>query len=48
MTPKRRLNILQADDGSEHVQAAIQWLQDHPPTSENPIMSPIQNVRSGS
>jgi len=28
MTPKRRLNILLADDGSQHAQAAVEWLQD--------------------
>jgi nucleotide-binding universal stress UspA family protein len=27
MTPKRRLNILLADDGSQHAQAAVEWLQ---------------------
>jgi nucleotide-binding universal stress UspA family protein len=30
MTPKRRLNILLADDGSQHAQAAVEWLQDIP------------------
>jgi len=27
MTPKQRLNILLADDGSQHAQAAVEWLQ---------------------
>jgi nucleotide-binding universal stress UspA family protein len=27
MTPKRRLNVLLADDGSQHAQAAVEWLQ---------------------
>ena len=30
MTPKRRLNILLADDGSQHAQAAVELLQDLP------------------
>jgi nucleotide-binding universal stress UspA family protein len=30
MTPKKRLNILLADDGSQHAQAAIELLQDIP------------------
>ena len=30
MTPKRRLNILLADDGSQHAQAAVEWLQSIP------------------
>ncbi|HLO33962.1 MAG TPA: universal stress protein [Anaerolineales bacterium] len=30
MTPKRRLNILLADDGSQHAQAAVEWLQNIP------------------
>jgi nucleotide-binding universal stress UspA family protein len=30
MTPKRRLNVLLADDGSQHAQAAVEWLQDIP------------------
>src|SRR5512145_1401955 len=27
MTPRQRLNILLADDGSQHAQAAVEWLQ---------------------
>lgn len=27
MTPKRRLNVLLADDGSQHAQVAVEWLQ---------------------
>lgn len=36
MTPRKRLNILLADDGSQHAQAAAQFLQDIPlsPTSQ--------------
>lgn len=35
MTPKQRLNILLADDGSQHAQAAVEWLQSSlPPKSE--------------
>jgi nucleotide-binding universal stress UspA family protein len=36
MTPKRRLNILLADDGSQHAQAAVEWLQSAclPPKSQ--------------
>ncbi|MGZ9165314.1 MAG: universal stress protein [Anaerolineales bacterium] len=30
MTPKQRLNILLADDGSQHAQAAVEWLQNIP------------------
>lgn len=30
MTPKKRLNILLADDGSQHAQAAVEWLQNTP------------------
>jgi len=30
MTPKQRLNILLADDGSQHAQAAVEWLQSIP------------------
>jgi nucleotide-binding universal stress UspA family protein len=30
MTPKKRLNILLADDGSQHAQAAVEWLQSVP------------------
>jgi nucleotide-binding universal stress UspA family protein len=30
MTPKKRLNILLADDGSQHAQAAVELLQDLP------------------
>ena len=30
MTPKKRLNILLADDGSQHAQAAVELLQDMP------------------
>ena len=30
MTPQRRLNILLADDGSQHAQAAVELLQDLP------------------
>lgn len=30
MTPKKRLNILLADDGSQHAQAAVEWLQSIP------------------
>jgi nucleotide-binding universal stress UspA family protein len=30
MTPKKRLNILLADDGSQHAQAAVELLQDIP------------------
>lgn len=30
MTPKKRLNILLADDGSQHAQAAVEWLQNLP------------------
>src|SRR5574339_1016211 len=30
MTPKRRLNILLADDGSQHAQASVEWLQNIP------------------
>jgi len=35
MTPKQRLNILLADDGSQHAQAAVEWLQNIslPPSS---------------
>ena len=36
MTPKQRLNILLADDGSQHAQAAVEWLQNIslPPKSQ--------------
>jgi nucleotide-binding universal stress UspA family protein len=36
MTPKQRLNILLADDGSQHAQAAVEWLQSIslPPNSQ--------------
>jgi nucleotide-binding universal stress UspA family protein len=36
MTPKKRLNILLADDGSQHAQAAVEWLQSSslPPKSQ--------------
>lgn len=36
MTPKQRLNILLADDGSQHAQAAVEWLQNIslPPQSQ--------------
>lgn len=27
MTPKRRLNVLLADDGPQHAQVAVEWLQ---------------------
>jgi nucleotide-binding universal stress UspA family protein len=30
MAPKQRLNILLADDGSQHAQAAVEWLQSIP------------------
>src|SRR5512139_405636 len=30
MTPKQRLNILLAHDGSEHAYAAVEWLQTIP------------------
>jgi hypothetical protein len=30
MTPKKRLNILLADDGSQHAQSAVELLQDIP------------------
>lgn len=30
MTPPRRLNVLLADDGSQHAQAAVEWLQSIP------------------
>ena len=42
MTPKKRLNILQADDGSQHAQAAIELLQNIP----IPIKSRIWILRA--
>jgi nucleotide-binding universal stress UspA family protein len=30
MTPQRRLNVLLADDGSQHAQAAVEWLKNIP------------------
>lgn len=30
MTPKRRLNVLLADDGSQHARLAVEWLQSVP------------------
>lgn len=38
MTPKRRLNILLADDGSQHAQAAVEWLQDIPLPAKSRIL----------
>lgn len=37
MTPKKRLNILLADDGSQHAQAAVELLQDIPISSKSHI-----------
>lgn len=37
MTPRKRLNILLADDGSQHAQAAVQFLQTIPPASTSQV-----------
>lgn len=38
MTPKKRLNILLADDGSQHAQAAVQLLQELPLPPKSSIL----------
>jgi nucleotide-binding universal stress UspA family protein len=38
MTPKRRLNILLADDGSQHAQAAVELLQELPLPPKSSIL----------
>ncbi|MGE5252221.1 MAG: universal stress protein [Bacteroidota bacterium] len=38
MTPKKRLNILLADDGSQHAQAAIELLQDLPLPAKTSVL----------
>ena len=38
MTPKQRLNILLADDGSQHAQAAVEWLQSISPLPDSQIL----------
>jgi len=37
MAPKKRLNILLADDGSQHAQAAVELLQNIPIPSKSHI-----------
>ncbi|HEY5729166.1 MAG TPA: universal stress protein [Anaerolineales bacterium] len=46
MTPKKRLNILFADDGSQHAQAAVEFLKDIPLTRDSRI-SVIHAFSSG-
>jgi len=46
MTPKKRLNILFADDGSQHAQAAVELLKDFPLT-RNSRISVIHGFSSG-
>jgi len=46
MTPKKRLNILFADDGSQHAQAAVEFLKDIPLTRDSRI-SVIHAFNSG-
>jgi len=38
MTPEQRLNILLADDGSQHAQAAVEWLQSVPLSPKSRIL----------
>ena len=46
MTPKQRLNILLADDGSQHAQAAVEWLQSIPLPPKSQI-SVVRAFHSG-
>ncbi|MDD1696596.1 MAG: universal stress protein [Methanoregula sp.] len=46
MTPKKRLNILFADDGSQHAQAAVELLRDIP-LPENSRISVLHAFNSG-
>ncbi len=46
MTPKKRLNILFADDGSQHAQAAVELLQDVP-LPPNSRISVLRAFHSG-
>jgi len=46
MTPKKRLNILFADDGSQHAQAAVEMLKDIP-LPQNSRISVIQAFTPG-
>jgi nucleotide-binding universal stress UspA family protein len=46
MTPKKRLNILFADDGSQHAQAAVELLKDFPLT-RNSRISVVHAFNSG-
>jgi nucleotide-binding universal stress UspA family protein len=46
MTPKRRLNILFADDGSQHAQAAVELLKDIP-LPPNSSISVVHAFNSG-
>ena len=46
MTPKKRLNILFADDGSQHAQSAVEFLKDIPLTRDSRI-SVIHAFNSG-
>lgn len=38
MTPKRRLNVLLADDGSQHAQVAVEWLRNFPLSPKSRIL----------
>ena len=46
MTPKKRMNILFADDGSQHAQSAVELMQDIP-LPQNSRISVIQAFNSG-
>ena len=46
MAPKKRLNILFADDGSQHAQAAVEFLKDIPLT-RNSRISVVHAFTSG-
>ena len=46
MTPNKRLNNLLADDGSQHAQAAVEWLQSISLIQKSKIYFPCLQVRA--